>query len=122
MSGAIFRRAAASVSLLFVLAAPLGAGNPRAAAREQVEFGISVAMRGLWQEAIYRWEKAIEIDPTYAAAYNNLAVAYEHEGMLDKAREAYERALEIDPDNVTIRQNFEMFREIHERVEQRKVS
>ena len=34
----------------------------------QVDFGINVAQRGLWREAIYRWEKAVEIDPTYAAA------------------------------------------------------
>ena len=57
-------------------------------------FGNAVALQGLWREAIYRWEKAIEIDPTYAAAYNDLAVGYEHEGQFDKARQAYERALE----------------------------
>jgi Tfp pilus assembly protein PilF len=111
----MFRRAAACVSLLFVLATPLAAANPRAAAREQVEFGISVAMRGLWQEAIYRWEKAIEIDPTYAAAYNNLAVAYEHEGQFDKAKGAYERAMELDPKNTFIKQNMEYFKEINDR-------
>ena len=47
-----------------------------------------VAQKGLWREAIYRWEKAVEIDPSYAAAYNDLAIAYEHEGDLDKARKA----------------------------------
>jgi branched-chain amino acid transport system permease protein len=31
-------------------------------AKSQVEFGIGVAERGLWREAIYRWEKAVEID------------------------------------------------------------
>ena len=36
--------------------------------------------RGLWREAIYRWERAVEIDPSYAAAYNDLAIGYEHEG------------------------------------------
>ena len=68
--------------------------------RTQVAFGINVAQRGLWREAIYRWEKAVEIDPTYAAAYNDLAIAYEHEGQLDKARKAYEKALELEPNNV----------------------
>ena len=52
----------------------------------EVEFGIAVAQRGLWREAIYRWERAVQIDATYAAAHNNLAIAYEHEGELDKAR------------------------------------
>jgi Flp pilus assembly protein TadD len=69
--------------------------DARKDARAQVEFGINVAQRGLWREAIYRWEKATELDPTYAAAFNDLAIAYEHEGQLDKARKAYEKALEL---------------------------
>jgi type IV pilus assembly protein PilF len=84
-------------------------------AKSQVEFGISVAQRGLWREAIYRWEKATEIDPTYAAAFNDLAIAYEHEGQLDKARKAYEKALELDPNNSLVRQNYELFKEINDR-------
>ena len=89
--------------------------DKRSDARSQVEFGINVAQRGLWREAIYRWEKAVELDPTYAAAHNDLAIAYEHEGMLDKARKAYEKATELDPGNAEIRQNFELFKEINDR-------
>jgi len=94
--------------------APLAA-DVRSDAKSQVEFGIDVARRGLWREAIYRWQKAVEIDPTYSEAYNDLAVAYEHEGQLDKARESYEKALEIDPNNAQIRQNYELFKEINDR-------
>jgi Tfp pilus assembly protein PilF len=89
-------------------------------ARSQVEFGINVAQRGLWREAIYRWEKAVEIDPTYAAAFNDLAIAYEHEGQLEKARKAYEKALEIEPNNTQIRQNYELFKEINDRTSSEK--
>ena len=89
-------------------------------AKAQVEFGINVAQRGLWREAIYRWERATEIDPTYAAAFNDLAIAYEHEGQLDKARKAYEKALELDPNNVQVRQNYELFKEINDRTSQGK--
>ncbi len=92
--------------------------DARSDAKAQVEFGIAVAQRGLWKEAIYRWERATQIDPTYAAGFNNLAVAYEHEGMLDKAAEAYERALKLEPDNTLVRQNFELFKEIHDRSNQ----
>ena len=63
--------------------------DARGDARAQVEFGINVAQRGLWREAIYRWEKAVEMDPTYAAAFNDLAIAYEHEGQLEQARKSY---------------------------------
>ena len=107
-----------TVLLAFALiagtASPLQA-DPRSDAKKQVEFGISVAQRGLWREAIYRWERATQLDPTYAAAYNNLAVAYEHEGDLDKARTAYEKAIELEPDNALIKQNYELFKEINDR-------
>ena len=106
-----------SLALLFLLtlsAAPLLA-DARSDAKQQVEFGIAVAQRGLWREAIYRWERAAEIDPTYAAAHNNLAIAYEHEGELDKARAAYEKALELEPNNTFIKQNYELFKEINDR-------
>src|SRR5262245_47193641 len=89
--------------------------DARTDARSQVDFGINVAQRGLWREAIYRWEKAVELDPTYAAAYNDLAIAYEHEGQLEKARKAYEKAIEIEPNNSQIRQNYELFKEINDR-------
>jgi len=87
----------------------------RSDARTEIEFGLQVAQKGLWHEAIYRWEKATQIDPTYAAAFNDLAIAYEHEGQLDKARKAYEKALELDPNNSQIRQNYELFKEINDR-------
>jgi Tfp pilus assembly protein PilF len=89
--------------------------DARSDAKAQVAFGISVAQRGLWREAIYSWEKAVELDPTYAAAFNDLAIAYEHEGQLDKARKAYEKAVELEPDNAEIKQNFELFKEINDR-------
>lgn len=95
--------------------APGSAADARSEAKSQVDFGITVAQRGLWREAIFRWERAVELDPTYSAAYNNLAVAYEHEGQLDKARRAYEKALELDPGNTQTRQNYELFKEINDR-------
>jgi Tfp pilus assembly protein PilF len=106
--------------LLLALLLTTGAAAPlladvRSDARKQVEFGISVAQRGLWREAIYRWERATQIDPSYAAAYNNLAVAYEHEGEFDKARTAYEKAIELEPGNALVKQNYELFKEINDR-------
>ena len=105
-----------SIAALLVLAlcVPLAA-DVRDDAKKQVEFGIAVAARGLWREAIYRWQRATEIDPTYAEAYNDLAIAYEHEGELDKARQAYEKAIQIAPANALIKQNYELFKEINDR-------
>ena len=42
-------------------------------------------------------------------------MAYEHEGQLDKAKQAYEKALEVEPNNLQIRQNYELFKEINDR-------
>ena len=105
---------AACVVVLLGASAPASA-DARSDAKTQVDFGIEVAARGLWREAIYRWERAIQIDGGYAAAYNNLAVGYEHEGQLDKARQAYEKAMELEPNNPQIRQNYELFKEINDR-------
>ena len=100
--------------LLTVAVAPLAA-DAREDAKKQVEFGIGVAQKNLWREAIFWWERAAKTDPTYAAAYNNLGIAYEHEGDLDKARVSYEKALELEPDNTYIKQNYELFKEINDR-------
>src|SRR5882672_10419966 len=109
-----------SLALLAAGTVPPVYADARSDAKSQVDFGINVAQRGLWREAIYRWEKAIQLDPGYAAAHNDLAIAYEHEGQLDKARKAYEKALELDPNNAQIRQNFELFKEINDRTSQAK--
>ena len=103
-----------AILLIGAAATPLAA-DARSDAKKQVEFGITVAQRGLWREAIYRWERAVQIDPKYAEALNNLGIAYEHEGNLDKARVAYEKALELEPNNALIKQNYELFKDINDR-------
>ncbi len=115
------RKIIGSLAVVLILAAPFAyAGDDsRKQAQAEAQFGIDVAQKGLWKEALYRWEKAVELDPKYAAAYNNLAVAYEHEGLFDKARQAYEKALELDPKNTYVRQNYEFFKEINDRASRR---
>ena len=100
--------------LLAVVAAPVAA-DERGEARDQVKFGIKVAQLGLWREALAHWERAIKLDPTYAPAYNNLAIGYEQQGDFEKARNAYQKALELNPNNQYIKQNYELFREINDR-------
>jgi Flp pilus assembly protein TadD len=105
---------AVTIVLLLVFAASAHA-DQRSDSQAQVEFGIVAAQKELWQEALYRWKRAVEIDPNYAAAHNNLAIAYEHEGKFEEARKTYERALELEPNNALIRQNYDLFREINDR-------
>jgi Tfp pilus assembly protein PilF len=112
-------RLLALVVLLAVGVAVPAEAEQRKEARQQVEFGIAVAQKGLWREAIYRWERATQLDPTYAQAFNNLAVAYEQDGQFEKAREAYERALALEPNNLLIQQNFDLFKEVNDRTASR---
>jgi Flp pilus assembly protein TadD len=104
------------VALLAAGSAVPAYADPHDQAKSEVDFGINVAQRGLWREAIYCWEKAVEIDPKYAEAYNDLGVAYEHEGQLEKARGAYDKAMALEPNNAQIRQNYDLFKEINDRV------
>ena len=43
----------------------------------QDNFGVQMARMNLWREAMFRFERAIQINPADAQAHNNLAVAYE---------------------------------------------
>jgi Flp pilus assembly protein TadD len=105
--------------VFLLLAANPSSADQRGPAKEQVEFGVQVAQRGLWREAIYRWERATQLDPTYAAAFNNLAVAYEQNGQLDKARAAYDKAIALEPNNQLIKQNYDLFKELNDRAAQK---
>ena len=108
-------RIAILAALLFTAGTSTLAADARDDAVKQVQFGIKVAQNNLWREAVLRFERAADIDPTYAAAWNNLGIALEQQGDLDDAREAYERAVKLDPNNQYIQQNYELFREIHDR-------
>ena len=106
-------------ALVALLSAPAYA-DKRSDAKAQVAFGIKAAQITLWKEAVYRFEKAIEIDPTYGGAWNDLGIAYEQLGRFDEARKAYEKALEIEPNNTFIRNNYDLFREIYDRQNRRR--
>ena len=108
------RRLIALLLFVLVASAPLAADD-RDEAKNQVQFGIRVAQLGLWREAISHWERAVKLDPGYAAAYNNLAIGYEQQGDFEKARSAYEKALELNANNSYIKQNYELFKEINDR-------
>ena len=47
--------------------------------------------------AIQAYQKAIELNPTYIEAYNNLGIIYQETGDLDRALQVYQKATEINP-------------------------
>jgi len=117
----ILRRSTTRLALLvFIFVGLASAVSPlradgRGDAKARVNFGVQVAQKGLWREAIFQWEKAVELDPTYASAYNNLGVAYEIQGDMVKAKQAYEKAMALAPKDPQIKQNYELFKEINDR-------
>jgi Flp pilus assembly protein TadD len=94
--------------LSLILAA---SGLTPSTSEEETRFGIVVARQGLWQEALFRFEKAVQLDPDNASALNNLAITLEQQGEFERAREAYERALKLKPGDTYIQQNYDLFRE-----------
>jgi tetratricopeptide (TPR) repeat protein len=79
--------------------------------RNEIRFGIWASERGLWDEAIFRWKKAVAADPRSVAALNNLGVAYERKGLFDEAVKAYEAALAISPENSFVKSNYKSCKE-----------
>jgi Tfp pilus assembly protein PilF len=109
----------APVLLLLLLVPGLCAAADKHSAQE-VKFGIDVAQQGMWREALFRFEKAVELDPQNPSALNNLAVALEQMGEFQQARENYERALELKPDDLYIQQNYDLFREADDKRNRKK--
>lgn len=92
-------------------APPVEARDPKPGrdVRRDLDFAAEMAGKGLWREALFRWNKAHEARPDDARILNNMAVAHEALGQRKEAREAYERAMELGPTQ-EISANFVLFR------------
>jgi Flp pilus assembly protein TadD/mono/diheme cytochrome c family protein len=78
-------------------AARLGGASADDTAIVHYSLGNAEAARGNRREAIAEFERAIEVRPRFAEAYNNLGVMLQSEGRLDAATELYRQALSIKP-------------------------
>lgn len=65
-------------------------------ARKEVEKANQSIAKQNWTRARDRLNKAISFYPSYASAYNNLAVAYAHLGDVDRERRSLEKAIALD--------------------------
>ena len=87
--------------ILLVLVAPFVVnaqpGNLKQEARIYRDKGYQAQGIGDLDTAKSYYQKAIELDPLYAAAYNDLGVVYEMEAVKDRAEESYLKAVQVDP-------------------------
>jgi tetratricopeptide (TPR) repeat protein len=125
LEGRSTMKAMLRLSILFAtLALSIGCGHHSDLTRPaaQDNFGVQMARMNLWREAMFRFERAIEINPSDAQAHNNLAVAYEANGDFEKARKEYLEALKLDRSNPYIQKNYSRFVEFLSRNKKRQAA
>jgi Flp pilus assembly protein TadD len=81
--------------------------------KQQLKFGVRAARQDHWDEAIYRWQKVLQMDANNLMAHNNLAVAYEQMGEYMLAMEEYQMAYRLDSQNEIVRNNLDRFRDFY---------
>lgn len=99
---------------LCALAVVLCAGRKAPETPEaQLAFGVDMAKRGLWSEALFRFKQAERSMPQNPRILNNMAVSYEALGQFDKALDYYQRAIKTDRGNQDLRRNYSRFIEFY---------
>ncbi|HZF09544.1 MAG TPA: tetratricopeptide repeat protein [Thermoanaerobaculia bacterium] len=104
----------AVLGILLPLAACSGNRRQPDSAAAQLAFGASMAQRGLWQEALFRFNEAERLDPQNFRVHNNLGVAYEAAGNFEQALTHYKRALELAPNSREAKSNYARFVEFYQ--------
>ncbi len=66
-------------------------------AKKAYEKGLSAMKKQKWEDAQTQLQKAVEIYPKYAAAWNELGDAFQRQNNAAEARKAYAQALSADP-------------------------
>jgi Flp pilus assembly protein TadD len=114
------KRALASIGLLVLVASGCSHTEDLTRPSTQDNFGVQMARMNLWREALFRFQRAVEINPGDAMAHNNLAVAYEANGDFENARKEYLEALKLDKSNQYIQKNYSRYVEFLSRNKKRQ--
>jgi tetratricopeptide (TPR) repeat protein len=122
LSRQTIRLSLATTLLVGLVAAVLcGCSSGRAdASNLQERFGVRMAKMNLWREAMFRFKRAVEMNPEDAMAHNNLAVAYEANGDFDAAAKEYREAIRLDKSNQYIQKNYSRYVEFTSRNRKRQ--
>ncbi len=71
-----------------------------AQSKSAIAAGVALYGEGKYEEAIAKYQKAIDLDPKYANVYNNIGDALYRQGKYEKAISNYKRATDLDPRSV----------------------
>jgi Flp pilus assembly protein TadD len=115
-----FKYPAAAFLSFFIVTAPNIFAATTDEVKGQVKYGVRAAQDDHWDEAIYRWRKALELDPNNLMAHNNLAVAYEQMGEYELALEEYQTAYRINSQDQSVKNNLDRFRDFYQKYQRQK--
>ena len=107
---------------VFALVACGHGTNDVARESTQTDFGVTMAKQNLWREAMFRFQRAVQMNPQDPMAHNNLAVAYEANGDFENARKEYLEALRLDRSNDYVKKNYSRFVEFLSRNKKRSTT
>lgn len=100
------------LALLLIVACG-GHPQPGTTASQQLAFGVEMAKRGLWNEALFRFRQADSLNPNDGRILNNLAVAYEATGQFEQALDTYRTAIDLAGSSEELRANYSRFSEFY---------
>ncbi|MBK5260296.1 MAG: tetratricopeptide repeat protein [Thermoanaerobaculia bacterium] len=109
-----------SFSLILILVVAACSSGDSGGAETQEKFGVRMAKMSLWREAMFRFKRAVDLNPADALAHNNLAVAYEANGDFESAAREYREAIRLDKSNQFIQKNYSRFVEFNSRNKKRQ--
>lgn len=112
----------AILALVLITGGCRSAGTDTNRSETQRQFGVRMAKMNLWREAMFRFRRAVEIEPEDAMAHNNLAVAYEANGDFDNALKEYREAMRLDRSNQYIQKNYSRFVEFTSKSKKRQTA
>ena len=110
------------VIALLLIVIGCGSSGDLSKPETQRQFGVRMARMNLWREAMFRFQREVQITPENAMAHNNLAVAFEANGDFDSAAREYREALRLDRSNQYIQKNYSRFVEFTQRAKKREAA
>ena len=97
--------------LLLIAISPACASTLREEAYTYRAEGYDAQQRGDKANALALYQKAAQLDPSYAAPNNDLGILFEEQGRLEEAERAYQQALRVDPNYLEAHANLAMLYE-----------